>query len=331
MLRLAYRLLPVIAVTMLGFAGFAAAVDSPDEVPFVEGQTPPQAKPGEVWCLVTRPATYKSVSEQVCTRPETFFKQTVPAKFETRDKLLEVAPAKKVLSCTPATFKTEKRTIVTQEECFTYEVVPAVYEWVETKIVVRPAYEECCVRPAEYKTVCEQILVAPARTEWRKVDCNDKNAQRSEGKECFGLVEVPAVYQTVNKEVLVHEAERVATTVPAVEKCVRVHKKVKDAEVRKVPIAPESTCVDVTVVDVPSKVDTAIVPARSETIKEQVQVEAEKSIQVKVPAKVETVSHQVLDKPEHLVWVRTKCDCKGIVERYKSVPGCDEASLDIIK
>jgi hypothetical protein len=51
------------ALAALFAACSIVAADAPDEVPFQEGKEPPPCKPGEGWCLVTKPATYKIVSK----------------------------------------------------------------------------------------------------------------------------------------------------------------------------------------------------------------------------------------------------------------------------
>ncbi len=63
--------------------------------------------------------------------------------------------------------------------------------------------------PAEYETVIDQLEVAPARTEWKKVDC------ASGSGECWSLVTIPAVYETRTRQRLVREAYEKCEYVPA--------------------------------------------------------------------------------------------------------------------
>src|SRR6185295_18319991 len=62
----------------------APAGNPPVEVPYTGGKHPPNAKPGEVWCIVTIPAQFKTVCEQVCVKPPSCTFECVPARYETR-------------------------------------------------------------------------------------------------------------------------------------------------------------------------------------------------------------------------------------------------------
>ncbi len=60
--------------------------------------------------------------------------------------------------------------------------------------------EQCIDIPvaAVYKTVSKQVLVSTERVEWQRTDC-----QHVGETDCWKLVVIPAVYQTVNEEQLV--------------------------------------------------------------------------------------------------------------------------------
>jgi hypothetical protein len=303
------------------------AAEGPDEVEFKEGEMPPAAKPGEAYCLVTKPATYKTVTEQVLIRPQTFFMETVPAKFETREEKIQVAPESKRAVVVPAKYKTEKFQQIVKEESVRYEIIPAEYQTVDEMVVVRPDSEQLAVSQPKYKTVSEQILVSPARTYWKKVGPGGKSDKVEANGDCYCLCEVPAKYVTITKQIPDGEAAPQKVLVKGETKCVRIRKQVKAAEVKKIVVPAEYVTLDREVIETPAAVTYETIPAKWETIQKEVQVEPETKRKVDVPAKYETTTKQILDQPSKMVWRRYKCDCGDIIKKYKEIPGTDEASL----
>src|SRR4051794_32978435 len=51
------------------------------EVAYTGGAYPEHAKPGEVWCLVTTPATFKTVSEEYTCQPASCRFEKIPAVY----------------------------------------------------------------------------------------------------------------------------------------------------------------------------------------------------------------------------------------------------------
>jgi hypothetical protein len=77
--------------------------------------------------------------------------------------------------------------------------------------------EECQKRhevPAEYETVTERVMIAPARTEWQRIDCTPAQEQ-SGTTECWQLVEIPAQYEDRVRKVLKSPATFWIERVPA--------------------------------------------------------------------------------------------------------------------
>jgi virulence-associated protein VagC len=308
---------------------FASAAEGPDEVPFEEGKTPPLAKPGEVWCLQTKPATYRTITEAVETSPSTFYTETIPARFEMRPERVLVAPETKRAVTVPAKVHTEVVNKEVKPACERLEIVPAVWEWRDETVILKPESESIEVIPAVLRTVTEQVLAAPARTEWRKTDCKDRRAERHEAEDCYMLVEVPAQFNTVTKTVVEREAQTVKHRIPAEVSSVKVRKLIKPEETKKIIIPAVTEAVTVTVIDTPATVVWETIPARFETVQKQVEVAAASTKRIAIPAKFETITKTVLDQPAHMVWHRCMADVKEVITRYHSVPGCDEKSLDI--
>jgi hypothetical protein len=96
-----------LAAAAVAFSFSAWSADhTPDQVPFKEGAPPPAAQPGEAWCLITKPATYRTVTEQITVRPATFYMETIPARFETRQETVMVSPESKRAVVVPAKYRT---------------------------------------------------------------------------------------------------------------------------------------------------------------------------------------------------------------------------------
>ena len=83
------------------------------------------------------------------------------------------------------------------------------------KVCVTPETCKEIAIPAVYETYCETLQSAPARTEWVKVECDE--TKRATGQsDCYKLVEIPAVMETVSKQRLVSPASVRYEPVPAV-------------------------------------------------------------------------------------------------------------------
>lgn len=103
---------------------------------------------GEIMCLVTVPAEYRTVKKQVVATPPEVRRIPVPAEYATvkRQELLKPA---------------EVREIDT----------PAEYRTVRTLKMVAPASEKRIPIPAQYQTVASQVLVSEGKAEWKSILC----------------------------------------------------------------------------------------------------------------------------------------------------------------
>jgi len=182
------------------------------DVPFYKGSgdRPTHAKPGEVWCLVTLPPVYKTVSEQVCVEPASFRCETIPAEYETVSEKVCVCPAKERCINTPAEYTTETYTVTvcsartelreiecaevnlasgeTKGKCFGLVTIPAVTKECSRQVLVTPASTRYEAIPAEFKTVEKTICVKP---------------------EMKHQIDIPARYETRTSEVCVSCGEKV--------------------------------------------------------------------------------------------------------------------------
>jgi hypothetical protein len=315
-----------LATTAFAFsAGSLFAAEMPDEVKFTEGAQPPASVAGDAWCLVTRPATYKTVTEVVTVRPATFYMEVIPARFETQKETVMVSPESKRALVVQAKFRTERVQQLIRAETSHTEVIPARFEWVDEMVVVRPQSTRLESTEPTFKTVSEQVQIEPARTFWKKVSCDDKH-DRVNADMCFCLCQTPAKFVTVTRQVLDRPADTHEVTVAAETKMVKVYKKVADEQVKLVSSPAEYATIEREVLDTPSSVEYQVIPARFETIEKTVEVAPATQKRVEIPAKLETQAHTVLDQPSTMVWRKYKCDCANIVTKYHEVPGMDSVS-----
>ncbi len=233
------------------------------------GLTPLDLKPGECYAQVIIPAKYKITSERVVKREKSDRIEIIPARYET-----------------------VKEKHVVKEKATRLEVIPAQYEIVQERVLVKPATTKLEVVPAVYETIEESVVDQPARTEWmlgdgigtrsgvapasatqtieRYGDYKVLETRVEDTGELMCLVEIPATYKIIKKEVLkepastrrVESSEAVYQTVkktvlktpsktreveiPAEYRTVEVTKMVQPARERHIPIAAEYRTVEVT-------------------------------------------------------------------------------------
>ena len=101
---------------------------------------------GEIMCLVTVPASYKSVKKRVLKSPATTKVVEIPAVYNTIEKRVVATPA-----------TTRKVT------------VPAEYKTVTVTDEVSPPTERRVKIPGKYATVTKRNLVKDGSMEWREI------------------------------------------------------------------------------------------------------------------------------------------------------------------
>jgi len=184
------------------------------------------------------PAQYDWVDEKVLVREASIKYEVVPASYRTEKEEIELSPASTVwvsgsvyssvapnpglLSLAeaggvpvntaspgqcfveyysePAFEQVTERVLVSQAS-EVIKIVPARYEWVEQKEVVAAATHKMIEVPALYETKKERIKVEDARVEWKKGRGPIEKIDHSTG-DVMCLIEVPAVYKTVEKTVM---------------------------------------------------------------------------------------------------------------------------------
>jgi regulator of extracellular matrix RemA (YlzA/DUF370 family) len=226
-----------------------------------EADLPPKAKPGECYARVLVSADYKTVSKRVLKQEASEKIEIISAKYETREEKILIKEASEKI-----------------------EVTEAEYEWTEERVLVKEASEELVAEPAVYRAVPEQVMIRPAYTVWKTGRGPIERVDNTTG-EIMCLVEVPAEYTTMEKQVVEQPAKVVKKSIPAEYKTVRKQVMVKPPDVKKVEI-----------------------PAEYETIQIQRLIEPAKEIRVEVPAVYETVTENIKITDSRMLWRPILCE-----------------------
>jgi hypothetical protein len=138
----------------------------------------------------------------------------------------------------PATYEQVTEQVLAKGATSTLRTVPAEYEWVEERVMIEPASYELETVPAKYEWQEERILVREAHTEWKRGRGPIEKVDSTTG-EIMCLVEVPAQYKTVRKQVEVEPASTRRVEIPAKYETIKVRKLVREAHEERQAIPAE--------------------------------------------------------------------------------------------
>jgi hypothetical protein len=248
---------------------------------------PPDAKPGECWARVFVPPTYQTATEQVLVRGSSESLEVIPAQY---------------------TWVEEK--VLVKEAAERMEIIPAEYQWVEEKYLVKPASKKLVEVPAKYEWQEEKVLVKEAHTVWKKGRGPVEKVDNITG-EIMCLVEVPAAYKTVKREVMVKAPSTQEVAVPAEYRTVKKQVMVKPPREQKIQI-----------------------PAEYKTIKVRKTVADAQEKRITIPAEYQTVTRTKVATEGHMDWRRILCETNVTPEVIRQVQlkldnkGYDPGTID---
>lgn len=231
-------------VVLGGLAASPVAAQGAD----VMADLPQDAKAGECYARVLVPASYNTETERVLKSEASERIEILPARYEW----------------------VEERVLV-KEASTRIEVVPAKYSWAEERVEVASASMRKSEVPARYEWVEERILVKPAQTVWKKGRGPVEKVDNGTG-EIMCLVEEPAVYRTMRKQVLAAPPKTIDEDIPAEFKTVKKQVLVEPASTRTLEIPAEYTTVRVRRMVSPPTEKRVAIPAVYETVSRQVMV-----------------------------------------------------------
>ena len=206
---------------------------------------PPNANPGQCFTRLWVPPEYKTVSEKRILSEAGERLEVIPAKYGKITKKIMVEEASTKLVTVPATYKT-----------------------VTERVLVQPARTEITQIAPVYETVTERVIDKPAHTTWKKGTGPFQRIDESTG-EIMCLVEVPATYKTISKQVLKTPATTVSNEIPAVYKNVKQRVVVTQATTRTIEIPAKYAVVTATEEVQPSSTRSIAIPAKYTNVTRQ--------------------------------------------------------------
>ena len=202
--------------------------------------------------IEVEPAVFETREERVLVKEASTEIVDVPAVFRTEVERVLVEPARSVwrpgrgpieriddatgeIMCLvelPARYESVSRTVLDTPASTETVTVPAEYETVEVQRLVTPATQRRIEIPAEYDTVEVERSVAEASFSWApEGEAPPLGAEPTGERLC--LVERPAEYRTIEREIVASEATVEVTEVPAEYRTVAVARVERPASVSR--------------------------------------------------------------------------------------------------
>ena len=198
--------------------------------------------------VVEVPAVYQKVTEQVLIKPAQKVwrknantkSRLAPADWINAAIASGVPKDATLGSCyeevyQPPIFETVEEKVLQREAGKRIEVTPAKFEWVEKKVLVKEESEKIVDVPAVYQTKQEKVLERAAYTTWKKGRGPIERIDNSTG-DIMCLIEVPAKYKILKKQVLVSAATTKKVKIPAEYNTIKVRKIVTPAQEKVIEI-----------------------------------------------------------------------------------------------
>jgi hypothetical protein len=167
-----------------------------------QGQRPPDARAGEVWCYVRVPAVMRTEEDRVCVRQASCRQIPIPAEYE--DRCDQVCT--KQASCRQIPIPAEY-----EDRCDQICVGPARTEWQKvncnpTQLAPKEQVGECWTLveiPAQFQTRTTRVCTKPEtfRTEQIPAEFESRTTRVCTKQECFRTEQIPAEFETRYREV----------------------------------------------------------------------------------------------------------------------------------
>lgn len=268
---------------------------------------PLNAKAGECYAKVLVPAQYETKEIKQLLKEADQKIEIVPATYKVVDKKVTIREESTKLVTVPATYKIVTETIMVEPEKTIITTIPATYKTETETIMVEPEKTTIITVPATYKNVSEQILIKDAYTAWEKGRGEIEKLDNSTG-EIMCLVDHPAVYETVTKQVIDTPATTQEVKVPAVYKT--VERQVVDAlaSTQEIKIPAVYKTVETQVIDTPETTREVKIPAICKMVPTRVLDTAAKEIKTDIPAVYTMVPTTVKIADSFFRWESILCE-----------------------
>lgn len=259
----------------------ALALDKPEPAPQAATKVISEIQPEEKYTLTEESS---GLPFPVDAKPgQCYAEVIVPAKFETVTERVLSQDASSRINVVAAQYEWVEQEVMVKPETVRLEVVPAEYKTVTERVLVEPQSEQLVSVPATFKTVNEKILVRPATQVWKDGEAEIENPNQLTG-DIVCLVERPAEYKTVQRQVIDQPARTEIKTIPAVYKTVEKQIIAKPATTREVTI-----------------------PAEYKTVRVKKMVTPNRTEQIAIQPEYVTVNRYVMVEPAYTKWEMVLC------------------------
>ncbi len=267
----------------------------------------PPAKPGECYARLWVPASYEDQSEAVQVREASERIETIPAKYEWRTEKVTVQDEAEKLIPVPARYEKVTEKVLVKEASEKIKIIPAKYEMRTEKVAVKEGGEKLISVPAKYDMVEEKVLVKAGYTTWKKGKGAYQRVNNATG-EIMCLVEVPPVYKTVRKRVLVSPATTKTVAVKPSYKTIRRRVLVEPARAVRTEIPAQYKTITKIALAEPATTKSVTIPAKYQTIRKYVMVEPPSTRSIEIPAETRQITRKVKVADGSMQWKAILCE-----------------------
>jgi hypothetical protein len=284
--------------------------------------------------IETIPAEYEVVEEQVIVKEAGERIESTPPKYKWVDEQIVVKEPGERIETTPPEYEWVEERVVVEPPSERIKVIPAEYAWEDKKVLVQDAITSVQTIPASYRTVKENVLDKPAHTVWKKGENLISELDLQSGRlikideetgDILCLVEVPATYKTVSKQMIdTEETTRTVEISPPKFKTVRTRVLKRPAQTSTTEIPPKYKTVRKKVLKRPAQTRTVEIPPKYKTVRKQVLVEPAQTRVIPISPKYKTVRKKVLTSPPQTKVVEIPPEYKTVKVKVQITPAQTE-------
>lgn len=270
---------------------------------------PTNAEPGRCYakCLILD--QYETITEEVLVSASSKRIEQIPATYKTIKEAVLVKEASKRVNIIPAEFETIEETIMISPEKTQIQEVPAEYAFIEEKVLIKEATTNFIEIPAEYQTIEQEIQVKQPSANWEKKMATDCQFSNTDDCMVWCLVNVPAEFVTISKQVLLEPSKIIEETVPAIYEVIQKKVMVQPTATKEVIIPAQYQKITKQILVKPATVNEYEEEAIYENITKNIIDRPAKTIEVEIPAQYKTFTKTVLkNKGGYTEWKVVLCD-----------------------
>lgn len=197
----------------------------------------------------------------------------VPARFQAASEKIVTREASPDFSSTPVQLGYGEKKVKVSDAYVEYEIIPARFEEVSEEVEIERERVEIESLPATYRTETKHLKVKDSSVQWNPT-CPPVTDGTNIPPNC--LLETPAEYRDITRELVEMPARTVKKTIPGKTKTITRKVLVEPAKVVRKEIPAVYETVQLSRVDQPAEVSTIPGQEQSETIAVQRKVQPER-------------------------------------------------------